>query len=970
MTRQTGKLEIELLGRCNIRVNGLPPERTISQGACGILTLLILHRKRSLTREGISQTLWDQTQVANPDANFRQALRVLRQVLGAEAESRLLEDREGPLKYLRLDLRGAEVDVVRFEESCRRAQQTGALADWEEAMQFYGGPLLPGYEASWVLPLRADLQNAWLEALDRGAEAALKENVLDRAQTMLYALLQTDPCQERAAQRLMTLLGEQRRYQEAFEVFYALRRSLQDYGRGLPAPEIASLYERLQRLHASPTTSPARPKPKAETPAPRLRKLPAPVNALIGRANELSRLGRMLAISRCVTLIGAGGVGKTRLALEIGWQEETGFRDGVAFVDFSRLLPGVPDIQVCRLIAETLEIRETSGASLQERLVQEIGDRHLLLIFDNCEHILKVVTPLVERLLSACPALHLLATSREPLQARGERSFRTPSLAYPIHEVPYSPRDLMRYNAAQLFLERIALSDFTLTDSEVPAITWLCRTLDGIPLALELAASQLDYFGTIENLNAQIRRSFWFLKEMGRDDVPERYLVLRETIAWSYDLLTPAEKALLRALATLWGGGTEEAIVAIAPSPASSGLAWSLQRKSLLSRVAAVPEASPESPPRYRLTEPIRQFAQEKLVEAQEEEEAQRRHTDFFLTYVELAEPQLNGADQQMWLRRLEADQENWRAAMQGALRRSEKEKALRFGIALWRFWALRGRHLEGDAFLREALALPGEASPHSLARAWQSGGNLAYLCGDLAYTRRCFLTCRQLAQEREDTSIEASALAGLAAVEIVERNYAEAGELLQKAAESFEAAQHRHGLGAVYGNLANVATFQKDYKTAAGYHRKGIALWREIGARHSLALELNNLCNTLMQESLSPELPGILLEALEISLEIGSPRHFVHTLFNTLAIAMRCRRYAQATLLLSANGIYRKTHHQAMPPPAMVIEREYREQARAELGQEQYDRLWAQGERASEEEITALIREILASPFPSAPAS
>ncbi|MCW3052177.1 MAG: hypothetical protein JWN14_1347, partial [Chthonomonadales bacterium] len=867
-----GRLEVHLLGRCEILVNGMPPASSLSIGAGAILAHLILYRNRPLTRQGIGEMIWDPTQFANSPANFRQGLRRLRQAL-AEEKWRIHESQEGPVKPLRLELQNAKVDVVQFEEALQTARQTHTLPDWEQALQVYRGDLLAGYEAFWVQPLREALRQEWLKALEGGAEAAQQDNLLDKAQTMLQMRLQSDPCCERIARNLMNLLAEHQKLDEARNIYHALRQRLRESGQNFVESETASLYGRLQSSQrpghpASSRTDVAPPKPLL----PRLQKLPAPVSKLIGRMDELGRIARAIATSRCVTLTGPGGVGKTRLALEVAWKEEAGFQEGAAFVDFSSLQPGISEADIHRMVAETLGGHEAAGKSWQEQIITEIGQRHLLLVFDNCEQIMQICIPLVERLLSSCPYLHILATSREPLHARGERRLQIPPLSHPREDTPYSQRDLLRYYSVQLFLERVTLSDFSLTDADVVPLAWLCRTLDGMPLAIELAAAQLEYFATIENLNARLRQSFWFLQEISREDIPRRYQVLRETIAWSYDLLLPEEQNMLRALSIFGGGGTEEAIIAITEIPDSVALLQRLLRKSLLSLFPRSTDADPNAPQRYYLTEPIRQYVLEKLLEAQEQEDALQRHATYFLMYVERAEKQLQGVQMQIWLRRLYADQENWRAAMRRTLQNSDTEAALRFGVALCKYWAIRGQEQEGKTFLRKALALPGEVSMQWRMRALNGAGNLAYLSRDHSYSKECFSQCREISQSMGNLFFEACALTGLANAAIGEQDYTNAHELLLQTVKSFKALGDVHNVAIVYGNLATVATYQGDNNLAVLYYHRSITIFRQLSDRQNLVLALNNLFHTLFLEDIAPELPGLLQEALGMSLEIASP--------------------------------------------------------------------------------------------------
>jgi predicted ATPase/transcriptional regulator with XRE-family HTH domain len=506
----------------------------------------------------------------------------------------------------------------------------------------------------------------------------------------------------------LTLTGEQRVRFEAAAKPVPRRRN------------VIPLGPRLRAVPSDPT--PARPGPRG---------LPIPLTSFIGRKRELERLQCMLGRRgqqigappspepRLLTLTGAPGAGKTRLAIEAAAALIDAFAEGVCFVDLAPLRDAS---LVVASIAQALDLRETGGRPLRDVLAAYLRDKRLLLVLDNVEHLL-AAAPVVAGLLSASPGLKVLATSRERLNVRGEHEFVVPPL--PLPEGPNLPSvwELPRYAAVQLFLDRAraAKSDFAVNPDEVRAIVGICRRLDGLPLALELAAARVRVLRPDEML-ARLEDRLGVLTG-GPRDVPERQRTLRAAIAWSYDLLNPTEQVFFRQLAVFVGGWNLPAATAVslpvAPhngephrDPAMiGGNAPNVQDalESLVSKGLVRAEAHRAIPGcqsgRFGMLETLREYAGERLAESGEVDSVRRQHAAFFLALAEEAGPQVYGADGRTWLERLDQDHDNLRAALRWAEESGEPETSLRLAAALYRFWWIRGHAVEGWRWVTRALA-------------------------------------------------------------------------------------------------------------------------------------------------------------------------------------------------------------------------------------------------------------------------
>jgi predicted ATPase/DNA-binding XRE family transcriptional regulator len=586
---------------------------------------------------------------------------------------------------------------------------------------------------------------------------------------------------------------------------------------------------------------------------PRLADFPIPPTSLVGREHELAVACALLrrpegtARARLVTLTGPGGVGKTRLALAIAAELATDFDDGVIWVDLGPIRdPGL----VPAAVARALGVRETGDKPLAEMLVTAVARRHLLLVLDNLEHLLPAA-PLVAELLAAGPRLAVLTTSRARLRLRGERELPVPPLALPAAEKADIPlRGVAGVAAVQLFVERAGevQPGFTLTDENADAIIDICRRLDGLPLAIELAAARIKVLPPPE-LRHRLRQRLPLLSA-GARDLPLRQQTMRGAIAWSHDLLTEEEQALFRRLAVFAGGCTlaaAEWVFALGSSASDQDpvaesdvvdLVASLIDQSLLRTTVT---ATGES--RYAMLETVRDYGLERLGESAESEAVRRAHASYFLALAEEAEPELTGPAQGSWLEQLAIEHDNLRTALAWALDGADTRTAMRLVGALWRFWWLRGYLSEGRAYA-EAAAIQDGGTATERAKALYAAGSLAQEQGDYGPAAPLLEAGMAAAREAGDHAIAALCLNELGFIARDQGDYRRAVALHEEALALHRAAGDRRGEAVSLGNLGEIAIDRGDYERGEELMAEVASVFRELGDQQALATALSNRCD------------------------------------------------------------------------------------------------------------------------------
>jgi predicted ATPase/transcriptional regulator with XRE-family HTH domain len=552
----------------------------------------------------------------------------------------------------------------------------------------------------------------------------------------------------------------------------------------------------------------------------------APLTRLIGREREAAAVVGLLRRSetRLVTLTGPGGVGKTRLALQVAEELQDAFADGVTAVS---LAPLTDPALVLSAVARALDVREDGARPIGATLEDALRGGQRLLLLDNFEHVLGAARD-VAALLRACPGLKLLVTSRAPLRVSGEREYQVPPLPVPDSRRPISGEGLLRYEAVRLFAERAraAAPDFVLTDATAPDVVTVCARLDGLPLAIELAAARVKLLPP-RALATRLERRLPLLTG-GPRDAPARQQTLRAALAWSEGLLGPAEQVLFRRVAVFAGGCDLAAAQAVcgagAAGDAGAGQWVVLDGLTALVDHSLVrqehPEGSrPDGEPRFAMLETVREYARERLEQSGEVEAVQGRHAAHFLALAEMAPPQERG-QQRAWLDRLAAEHDNLRAALSWTIDREggrDVESGLRLAAALWLLWWLRGHMAEGRGWLRRALARAGTAAdPILRARVLDGAGFLALTQADFVEGRVILEESLTLWRAAGDAAGIANACYALGIAALWLADYDTAQVLFEESLERYRAIGHRLGMARALERLGLHAFFSRDDRAAA----------------------------------------------------------------------------------------------------------------------------------------------------------
>ena len=598
--------------------------------------------------------------------------------------------------------------------------------------------------------------------------------------------------------------------------------------------------------------------------------LPRELSSFIGREHEITEVKRLLGDTRLLTLTGPGGSGKTRLALAVAQDLVEGFEDGVWWVGLASLSD--PKL-VPEALASALGVREAPDRSLTEALVEHLKPRKTLVVLDNCEHLVEGCAMLADTLLRACPELEILATSREPLRIAGEATWLVPSLSLPDLQHLPPTAELAGYEAVRLFIERAKAvnAGFALTERNASAVARLCQKLDGIPLAIELAAARARVL-TAEQISEKLKDPLGLLTT-GDRTAAARHQTLRATLEWSYGLLSETERALFRRLSVFVGGWDLEAAEAVgAGEPVEAGQVLDLL-STLVDKSLVLAEAEAESALRYRMLGPVRQFGHEKLVESQEAPEVRRRHAEHYLALAERAEPELLGADQGLWLKRLRTEFANLREAHSWSLEPGEEEERarlrLRLPAALWRFWGGR-RFEEGKVWLQTALERDPGGFPAVRAKALDGFGFILLFQQDYELAIAALEEAIALYEELGDESGAAFALGNLGYA-VLHGGYHERVPAFVAEAEALMSGD-LDGYAHAYLRIITAAAMlgQGDLELAVARLEESLALCRELGDRRNTSMSLFILGMVELNRGNHDHGATLLEEGLRIARELG----------------------------------------------------------------------------------------------------
>jgi predicted ATPase/DNA-binding SARP family transcriptional activator len=871
-----GTLEMSLLGEFKLALNGEPISAVNTPRLQALLTYLVLHRDAPESRQHIAFLFWPDSSEAQAQSNFRNLLLTLR---------RSFPDFEQFITVTRRSLQWREasphtLDVAEFaraiseanrsaeaagygtggyddapdespaqpsggaREPSSRSQQGHLVAALQKAAELYAGDLLPGCYEEWIMAPRERLRQQFLGSLEQLVRVL--ESMGDLNPAILYAqrLVRHDPLREENYRRLMRLHlanGDRAGVLSAYRDCQAvLKRELGvEPGQATAAllrqaEEQESAIGRQESGTKQPQTSDSRlPTPDSRLPIPS--NLPAQTTTFVGREHDVLQLSGMLRRPelRLITLIGTPGTGKTRLATRVaaGFASVAGgaaplFPDGVFFVPLAAVSD--PDM-VEPSIAQALDVSEAGGRSLHDNLLAFLAEKRLLLVLDNFEHLIPAA-PLVAEFLAKSQGLKVLATSRAVLNLRGEHEYPVATLVVPGRDLPARPDELMQIESVALFIQRAAevAPGFGLTRDNARPVGEICRRLEGLPLAIELAAARVKVLSP-EAILSRLDRRLRLLVG-GRADLPARQQALETAIAWSYNLLDDDEKALFRGLSIFAGGCSLQAIEEVLSANTGRGvleMATSLLNKSLLVRVDAQ-----GSEPRFSMLETLKEYGRERLEDKHEVEAVLRDHATHFASLAEESHSKLAGPEQIAWLQMIEQEHDNMRAALRWACEAGEAETALRLAGSLGRFWEHRGYLSEGRSWLERALGLDG--TPSGAARPCALA---LYSCGILA---------------------------------VRQRDYRRAETLLEESAQLYRELGDKESLSNALNALA-VLVADLDYDRAVALHEENLALRRELGDKPGIATTLHNIGYLRMQQGRWDDADAVATEAHARFAEVGN---------------------------------------------------------------------------------------------------
>jgi predicted ATPase/DNA-binding SARP family transcriptional activator/DNA-binding CsgD family transcriptional regulator len=906
-----------------------------------LLTLAPGHR---LHREQAMDLLWPDSGRRAASHNLRSTLHTARKVLDPNAGSRYVaSDDESLVLCPEGDL---SVDVDAFEEAARTARRSREPEAYRAALELYTDDLLPEdlYE-EWTEGKRDELRQLYLALLAELAGLYEERHEYELAIEVLRKATAKEPTFEEAHAALMRLHAFSGRPEQALVQYERLRDAL---SRGLDMQPSASSRLLRDEIAADefppPLPLPAGP-PREGSSDIAQHNLPVPRTSFVGREREKVEVKRLLVMTRLLTLTGAGGSGKSRLALQVARDLAGLYPDGVWLVELAALTHGA---LVPQVVAEILGVHEQPNRPLTATLAEDLRAKKMLIVLDNCEHLIEACARLTDVLLGSCSGVCVLATSRESLNVAGEVVWSVPPLSVPDVERPLTVEGLRIYESVRLFMERALrrTSAFVLTTDTTSAVAEICQQLDGMPLAIELAAAQVGTLA-VGQISQRLGDSLRLLTGGERTALP-RQQTLRGTLDWSYDLLSEPEKRLFCQLSAFAGGWTLEAAEAVGVCVEGETVLDLL--RTLVGKSLVVLEVAEDGSVRYTLLEPVRQYAREKLEESGEAGAIRRRHAAFFLALAEEAEPELKGAGQEAWLERLEAEHDNFRAALSWTMEQGEAELGLRLSTALVEFWHLHVYHSEAQQWLEVALAEEG-ASPSVRMKALERAGFLAWEQGD--YERAVALSeeALTLARRLGDEAVAASALLNLGGVAMSQMEVGRASALLEEAVALRRASGDDWGLAHALFTLGMVAIVRRDHARAMTLHEESLALARKMRDEVGIVRALGQGALTALVRGDLRRVDELNKATLELSRRLGIG-HYAVSCLNTFGASAALQGHSvRAVRLWAAEESLREAIGIPHMPAELSFFGPYVDVVRTQLGEAEWERAWREGQRMSMEE-------------------
>src|SRR5829696_790265 len=897
--RRSEAVRVWMLGGFRVTIGS----RTIVQDAwrlrkgAALVKLLALAPGHRLHREQAMDLLWPDSGRRAASNSLRSTLHAARNVLDPALGSRYLASEDESLVLCP----GGDlwVDVDAFEEAAamtRRSQHPGV---YRPAVQLYAGELLPGdrYE-EWTEDKRAELRRLHLALLLDLAKFYEEREEYEPAIEVLRKATAEEPTSEGAhvaLMRLHALSGQPGRALAQFEDLCDTLSNGLDTG---PGATTRRLHDKIAAGEFPPLLPSLANPPQEGSLETAKHNLPAPRTSFVGRDQEMVEVKRMPAMTRLLTLTGAGGSGKTRLALEVARDLAGVYQDGVWLVE---LAPLTDEALVPQMVAEILGVHEQPNRQPADTLVDALKAKELLLVLDNCEHLVEACASLVDALLAGCPRLKVLATSRESLGVAGETVWVLSSLSVPHTDRLPETGELTRYDAVRLFVERarLRLPDFDLTSANGRVVAEVCSRLDGMPLAIELATARMGSLA-VEEVAQRLEDSLGLLSAGPRTVAP-RQRTIRATLEWSHGLLSESEQVLFRRLSVFAGGWTLEVAEAVGSDDGIEKRNILDLLSGLVDKSLVVAEIAQDGTVRYRMLEPVRQFAREQLERSEENYTVRGQHATWYLDLAERAETELKGRGQAAWLARLEEENDNLRAAMAWLLETGELEDAVRLAWALVHFWGFRGHQVEGRRWTEEALAKGQTLPPHARAKALHVQAAMSYGLDSPERVRQLCEEAALLFRQEGDGFGLALAITGMGLTTLQQGDAERATTLLEQALVLFREAGDKFGMSNVLAHLGTIPLAQGNHALAARYLEEAVALSREMGNYYGGCVAFYNLALAAQSHGEHKRSAELYREGLRFSAEAGDKANIAYTLEGLAELARVRYERERATRLLGA---------------------------------------------------------------------
>jgi predicted ATPase/DNA-binding SARP family transcriptional activator len=996
---------VELFGGLTLCRNEERITRFATQKTATLLAYLAFYRHKPHPREVLIEFLWPDSE---PDAGRNRLstlLSYLRHLLeppGTQAGTVVVADRT----TVHLNPDAVTTDVAEFERLLQNAARTEVgtkrLGLLQLAVSLYRDELLPGSYEAWIGSAQARLSERFTEALQELSLAYEQAGEIESALTTIERAVQTDPYREaahRTKMRLQAALGRPDAVRESYRVLEQLFR--QELGASLSATT-RELAERLQRdpqaivreqetprplaLKASPAPTPAC---LPDTTGPST--LPLQMARFFGRTQEMAQLQHLFleTDTRLITILGPGGAGKTRMAIETAGRLAPALQNRVWFV----ALADLPDARLLSYaLARALKLAVTDAADPLEAILSRLNEAPCLLVLDNFEHLLReeghaskgdqirldTGSALVRLLLERAPKLRCLVTSRRALHLTGEQEY--PLLPLPLPPLSAVPEEVLAASSVSLYVDRAKLArpDFGVTANNAEAVARLCRKLEGSPLALEMAAAWTKVLPPAKMLERLEERLDALTSR--RRDLPARHQSLRATIDWSYDLLDAAQRCLLARLSVFRGGWSLEAAEAICADEVESenepiatgdadcailqeaGRQSVLEEGEILDLLTSLVEKSlvvseeKEGEARYRLLEVVRQYGQERLQKNGEEAFLRRGHYDYFVEFMEAAPPQLHGSQQAVWLDQLEQEHDNCRAALEWSKterdgQRGGTDSELRLIVALYPFWCQRGYWQEGRQRIEQALSTPNTAPSGRLrADALLGAGLLAIVMGDYVEARRCCELSLPLARQSGDRHLVGRVTMGLGNLDREVGELAAAQRWWEESLAIWRELENRRYITRILGNLSILYMSEGDLVQARRIQEECLAAARDMGDVTCMVTALNCLSRIEFLQDRYRQALAFLAECLPLLASQGDPRSLIFTLDHLASVLTSLGHLSVGVTLWSAIETLRAQLGQRPSQAEAEFQDSQLAQARVKLGEAAFETAWAQGSALSRE--------------------